>query len=285
MLHLIIGMCLGILPYMAQAQLQVLKPHTEGYAPVNGLQMYYQVYGEGRPLLLLHGAYMTIEMNWTAALPELTRNRRVIAVELQGHGRTADTERPLSYDSLASDVAALIGYLELDSVDMLGYSFGGTVAVHVAVLYPQLLRSLIVLSSVYAHEGWLPEVRRAMSSLRPEFFEHTPLKQAYDSIAPQPEHWGRFLDKMMRFDAQPFALSEKQIAGLGMPVLLVTGDNDGTDLAHVVHFYRLLGGNTFADMYGLPRSQLAILPGTTHVGLIQDTERLLPVIQAFLQQY
>ena len=135
---------------------QSAKPASSGYAPVNGINMYYEVYGEGRPLILLHGAFYTIEMNWSQLIPELSKNRKVIAVEMQGHGHTAYYERKLSVTTLASDVAGLMDYLKIDSADVAGYSMGGSVAYQFAVKYPKRLRKLVIISSTYKSSGWLP---------------------------------------------------------------------------------------------------------------------------------
>lgn len=265
-----------------QAQTEGKTPFQSGYAPVNGLNIYYEIHGTGKPLVLLHGAYMTINLNFGELIPELSKSRKVIAVELQGHGRTADTDRPFSYEALAGDVAEVLKHLKIDRADVLGYSFGGTVALQLSIQNPELVDKMIIVSTTYKHDGWLPEGRAVLRTITPEMFEQTPLKTTYDSLAPDPGHWSQFAKKMVQFDLQEFNLGEEKIKAIKSPVLLVMGDNDGVDIAHKSDMYRLLGGNVFGDMSGIPKSQLAILPGTTHVGVMMQTEWFLKNLPAFL---
>lgn len=257
-------------------------PFQSGYAPVNGLNIYYEVHGTGKPLLLLHGAYMTINLNFGELIPELSKTRKVIALELQGHGRTADIDRPYSYEALASDVAGVLKHLKIDSTDVLGYSFGGTVALQLAIQNPKLVDKMVIISTTFKYTGWLPEVRSVIQSITPEMFAQTPLKIMYDSLAPDPRYWPRFIKKMAQFDTQHFNLGEDKIKAIQSPVLLVMGDNDGVDITHKSEMYRLLGGNVFGDISGLPKSQLAILPGTTHVSVMMQSKWLLSHVPAFL---
>ena len=254
---------------------------VSGYALVNGLSMYYEIHGEGHPLVLLHGSYGTIG-SWGNLLPALAKNRQVIAVELQGHGRTTDTDRPFSHEAVADDVAQLLSQLNISSADVLGYSFGGIIALQVGIKHPGLVRKLVILSSVYKYEGWLPEVRQALAYITPELFEHTPLKTDYTRLAPDPEHWPQFVKKFATFFAQDFTLGEENVKGLQPPTLFIMGDNDGVSATHKAELYRLCGGDVFGDMAGLPASQFAVLPGTTHVSLMMQSDRLLPLITDFL---
>lgn len=253
-----------------------------GYAPVNGLKIYYEIHGTGEPLVLLHGAYMTIGLNFGELIPELSKTRKVIALELQGHGRTADTERPFSYESLASDVAGVLKHLKIDSADVLGYSFGGTVALALGIQNPELVDKMVIVSTTFKYEGWLPEVREVLKTITPEMFEQTPLKSVYDSLAPDPKYWLKFVKKFVQFDVQNFDLGAEKIKAIKSPVLLVMGDNDGVDIAHKAEMYRLLGGNVFGDISGLPKSQLAILPGTAHVSVMMQADWFLKNVPAFL---
>jgi pimeloyl-ACP methyl ester carboxylesterase len=260
-----------------------IKPDKSGYAPVNGMNIYYEVFGEGPAVVLLHGAYMTIYLNWSQLIPELTKTRKVIALELQGHGHTADSDRPFNYADLAKDVAGVMKHLKLDSADVIGYSFGGTIAYEFAIQYPELVKKLIILSSVYKYEGWLQEVRDVLNTFDPAFLDQTPLKSAYEAVAPNPAQWRKFVEKFIAFDTQSFTLGADRVKTITCPVLIVSGDNDGVDLDHLVETYRLLGGGRFGDMSGVPQSHLAILPGTTHVGLMMDTKKLVDVLIPFLQ--
>jgi len=162
---------------------QQIKPAASGYAPVNGIKVYYEVYGEGRPIVLLHGAFMTIASNWGELIPELSKTRKVIAIEFQGHGHTPFSDRKLSDTALASDVLGVMDYLKIDSADVVGYSMGGSVAYQFAIQNPQRLRKLVIISSTYKSTGWLPEINDAFKTWKPEFFLNSPLKNAYNAVA------------------------------------------------------------------------------------------------------
>jgi pimeloyl-ACP methyl ester carboxylesterase len=266
-------------------QPQNSKPKTlvsSGYAPVNGLKMYYEIHGAGKPVVLLHGSYMNIDMNYGPLITKLAPTHKVIALEMQGHGRTADIDRPFSYKAFADDVAGLLKFLKVDSADIIGYSLGGTVALQMGINHPQLVKKLVIISSVYKFTGWQPDVRQVFLSFKPEFFDNTPLKPAYQKIAPDPAHWSAFVKKNIQFDTTDFDLGADKIKAMRSPVLLIKGDNDGVDLNHITDLYRLCGGGTFGDMAGLPKSQLAIFPGTTHVTVMMETDKLAGVIQPFL---
>ncbi len=280
--------CTSIMIGSAQTTKQATKKtvaktlKSSGYAPVNGLKMYYEIHGTGKPIVLLHGSYMSIDLNYGELIPELAKTRKVIALEMQGHGRTADIDRPVSFTALADDVVKLLQYLKIDSADVLGYSLGGTVAFEMAIQHPEMVNKLIVISSVHKFKGWSEAVRNAMSGLSPEFLDATPLKTEYDRLAPDPKHWHSFLAKYIRLDQEDFDLGDEQIKALKVPVLLVMGDNDGVDINYKAALYKLCGGDVFADMAGLPPSQLAIVPGATHVTLMMQTDKLLSFIHPFL---
>jgi pimeloyl-ACP methyl ester carboxylesterase len=284
MKKIIIATLMLFLMTTASYQNAMSQAPQKGYAPVNGLNMYYEIHGEGEPILLLHGSFMTIDLNWGQLIPELAKTRKVIAVEMQGHGRTADIDRAFSYQALASDVAELIKYLEIDSADILGYSLGGTVAFQLAIQNPALVKKLILLSTVYKFDGWLPEVTAQIKSFTPTVFDNTPLITAYQKISPDPSYWHTFIEKMIRFETQHFDLGIEHIKSIQSPTLLVMGDNDGVQLSHITDMYQSLGGGVFGDMAGLPASQLAILPGKTHVSLMMDTEKIVSTILPFLDE-
>ncbi|HYC85188.1 MAG TPA: alpha/beta hydrolase, partial [Chryseosolibacter sp.] len=203
------------------------KPASTGYAPVNGIEVYYEIYGNGKALFLLHGAYMTIDMSWGQFIPELSKTRKVIAIELQGHGRTPFSTRPLSRETLASDVEGVMDYLKIDQADVVGYSFGGSVAYQFAIQSPKRLRKLVIISSTYKSGGWLPEVTYAFKNRKPELFNNSPLKAAYDAVAPDKTKWPKFLEQMMGLGARDYNLGDDNIAKISSPVLLIAGDNDG----------------------------------------------------------
>jgi len=264
-----------------QSYSQPAKPLKSGYAPVNGLKMYYEVYGEGKPLVLLHGSFMTINTNYGMLIPELSKNRKVIAVEFQGHGRTADIERPFSFENFADDVAGVLKFLKIDSTDIMGYSLGGGVALQIAIRNPQLVRKLIIASAPFKFEGWSAATRAVFPMIKPEFFEHTPIKQAYDSLAPDPKHWPQFVNKLVQMVNTPYDFTEK-VTSLKNPVLFIFGDSDGILPEHVAEMFRLAGGVRNGDLTALPNSQLAILPATSHTGLFAHADWLLSMIPAFL---
>ena len=178
---------------------QQIKPSGSGYAPVNGIKVYYEVYGGGKPLVLLHGAFYTIDMNWGQLIPELSKTRKVIAIEMQGHGHTPFSDRELSITTLASDVEKVMDYLKIDSADVAGYSMGGSVAYQFAVQSPKRLRKLVIISSTYKTDGWLPIVNGGFKDFKPEFFDNTPIKTAYDAVAPDKTKWRNFLQQMFDF--------------------------------------------------------------------------------------
>lgn len=262
---------------------QTNKPIDSGYAPVNGIRVYYEVYGEGKPLILLHGAFYTIDLNWGQLIPELSKTRKVIAIEMQGHGHSPFSDRKLSFTALASDVEGVMDYLKIDSADVAGYSMGGSVAYQFAVQSPKRLRKLVIISSTYKSDGWLKIVNSAFKNFKPEFFDNTPLKAAYDAAAPDTTKWRKFLEQMINFAGVPFNAGDSNIAKIAAPVLIISGDNDGTDKLELMKTYQLLGGGVSADMQPMPQSQLAIVPSQGHVSLMMQTTVILNYINNFLK--
>ncbi|HEY0677280.1 MAG TPA: alpha/beta hydrolase [Chitinophagaceae bacterium] len=256
---------------------------SSGLAPVNGVNIYYEVHGDGDPIVLLHGSFMTINLNWAQLIPELSKKRKVIVLEFRGHGRSTDSKEPFSYKLLASDVAGVCKFLKIDSADVLGYSLGGTVAFQLAIQNPTLVKKLIIVSSVYKYEGWLPEMRSMLKTFKPDFLDNTPLYAEYKKVAPDSTRWHAFMEKMLVFENKPYDLGEANIKAIRSPVLLIMGDNDGVDLSHVTAMYRLLGGGVFGDIAGLPRSQLSIVQGNTHVSLMMDPSIVNSRVEAFLK--
>jgi len=262
---------------------QQIKPSNSGYAPVNGTKVYYEVYGEGRPIVLLHGAFLTIDMNWGQLIPELSKTRKVIAMELQGHGHTQFSDRKLSFTTLAGDVAGVMDYLKIDSADVAGYSMGGAVAYQFAIQNPKRLRKLVIISATYKSNGWLPEVTNAFKAFKPEFFANSPMKAAYDAVAPDKTKWTGFLEQMFAFAAAPFNFGDSNISKISAPVLIISGDNDGLDKIELIKTYKLLGGGVSADMAPMPKSQLAIVPSQSHVSLMMQTGTILAYLNSFLK--
>ncbi|MDR4890575.1 MULTISPECIES: alpha/beta fold hydrolase [unclassified Chryseobacterium] len=274
---------LAIALTISQLYGQKVKPSESGYAPVNGIKVYYEVYGKGKPIVLLHGAFMTIDLNWGELIPELSKNRKVIALELQGHGHTPFSERKLSHATLASDVTKVMDYLKIDKADVAGYSFGGEVAYQLAIQSPERLNKLVIISSTYKTSGWLPEVNKALEGMKPDLFTNSPLHTAYNAVAPDKTKWTKFLEQMMASAGQPFDLGDGNISKIPVPVLIIAGDNDGLDKTELSKTYKLLGGDVFADMGPMPKSQLAVAPGQTHVSLMMQTTLILNYLNGFLK--
>jgi pimeloyl-ACP methyl ester carboxylesterase len=259
-----------------------MKPSNSGYAPVNGIKIYYEVYGEGSPVVLLHGAFYTIDMNWSQLIPDLSKTRKVIAIEMQGHGHTPFSDRKLSITTLASDVEGVMDYLKIDSADIAGFSMGGSVAYQFAVQSPKRLRKLVIISSAYKSSGWLPVVNSGLKNFKPEFFDNTPIKAAYLGVAPDTTKWTKFLEQMLAFAAIPFNIGDSNISKIAAPVLIISGDNDGLDKIELMKTYKLLGGGVSADMQPMPKSQLAIVPSQSHVSLMMQTTTILNYLNSFL---
>jgi pimeloyl-ACP methyl ester carboxylesterase len=271
-------------PIMTNGDAQA--PEAGNYAEVNGLSMYYEIHGTGEPLVLLHGAYMTIDA-MGEVVPELAKTRQVIAVELQGHGRTADIDRPLSYEQMADDVAALVDHVGIEDADIFGYSMGGGVALQVAIRHPDIVRKLVVASVSYTSDGMHPELLAMFPTITPEVFAGSPIEEAYLRIAPNPEDFPTLVAKLKRLDMEPYAWPPEDIQGISAPTLFIIGDSDAIRLEHAVELFRLLGGGVPGDLTGLPKSQLAVLPGTTHFvppgnAVLDRAGWLLPMIGEFL---
>jgi pimeloyl-ACP methyl ester carboxylesterase len=244
------------------------------YAEVNGLEMYYEVHGTGQPLVLLHGGVGAIEM-FGEVLPLLSEGRQVIAADLQAHGRTADIDRPLSFESMADDICALIEHLGFEEADVMGYSLGGSVALQTAIRHPQLVRKLALVSTPFSRDGWYPEVLAGMGQMGPEAAEpmkQTPMYQLYSSVAPRPEDWPVLLTKLGQLLEQDYDLSET-MAAIEAPTMIVVGDADSVRTAHAVEFFELLGGGQADagwDGSGMSNARLAVLPGTTHYDIFSS---------------
>ena len=264
------------------------KDQQIGYASVNGLDIYYEIRGSGEPLVLLPGGFMTVEA-MGELVPQLAPTRRVIGVELQGHGHTADIERALRFEVMADDIAALIRHLGLDQADIFGFSLGGGVGLQTAIRHPEVVRKLALASTAFKRDGWYPEVLAGMASISVETFAGTPIHETYLKTSPRPEAWPTFVAKMRHLLSEDYDWAE-DVAALTTPTLILVGDADGLRIEHAVEFFGLLGGGKAdGDMNGLPPAQLAVLPSTTHVGwappyhgIMTRTELLLPIITEFL---
>jgi pimeloyl-ACP methyl ester carboxylesterase len=244
--------------------------------------MYYEIHGTGQPLVLLHGAFSAIGTSFGGLIPTLAQGRQVIGVELQGHGRTADIDRPLTVPQMADDVAALLDHLGLAQADVFGYSLGAAVALDFALRYPERVRKLIVASLAYTMAGMHPGLMEGMANIQPEHLIGSPWHDEYARLAPRPDDFPRLVNKVKQAEQVVEDWPAQAIRSLQSPALVIIGDSDIVQPEHAVEMFRLLGGGVMGDMVGLPKSQLAILPGTTHATLPSRADLLLPVLTAFL---
>ncbi|MEV7231122.1 MULTISPECIES: alpha/beta fold hydrolase [Polymorphospora] len=254
------------------------------YATVDDLRMYYEEHGtaEGRPLVLLHGALSAIGTSFGALLPLLARTRRVVAVEFQAHGRTADADRPLTYERFAADVVGLLDHLGVDVADVLGWSMGAGVALRLGTDHPDRVGRLVLASGSFDESGLHPGLLDGIQDLRPEHLRGSQFHEEYLRTAPDPAGWANLVGKVKRLDADPPRWSADQIRALAAPTMVVLADSDIVVPEHAVRMFRLLGGGVAGDLVGLPRCRLAVLPGTTHTSLPQRAEWLAPMVDEFL---
>jgi pimeloyl-ACP methyl ester carboxylesterase len=252
----------------APAQGSPSTPDSSGYIAVNGLNYWFEIHGKGEPLLLLHGGLGSTGM-FGPVLTKLAEDRRVIGVDLQGHGRTALGTRKVSLEDIGNDLADVVRRLGLRQVDVMGYSFGGGAALRLAVQHPDMVRRLVIASAPYAQDGFFPEMlpqQAAVGAAMAEAMKETPMYQSYVAIAPKPEDFPRLLDAMGEFMRQPYDWSG-DVKKLTMPVMLVYGDSDMIRPEHIVSFYQLLGGGLKDAGWmreHMSRNRLAILPDLTH---------------------
>jgi len=252
------------------------------YADVNGISLYYEEHASGRPLILLHGGYGTGEM-FAPILPLLAGGRRVITVDLRGHGRTADMDRPLRFQTMGDDIAALIGHLGLAQADVMGYSLGAATALRTAIQHPDVVRRLVIVSHPVRHDGWFPQSLAGFDQMGPAFAEamkQSPIYEVYARVAPRVEDWPVLVGKMGTMLRQDYDWSA-EVAKITAPVMLVYGDADSVWPAHIAEFYALLGGGLRdANWDGSARSvaRLAILPGHTHYDIAFSPDLAAAVI-------
>jgi pimeloyl-ACP methyl ester carboxylesterase len=245
--------------------------------------MYYEIHGSGQPLVLLHGAFSAIGTSFGALLPELAKTRQVIAFELQAHGRTADIDRPLTLEGMADDVAAALQQLGIERADIFGYSMGAGVALHLVIRHPEVVRKLVLASVTYNRSGVHPGLLEALANAKPEMMFGSPWHEEYTRIAPKPENFATLFAKKTQMDREIQDLPAETIRAIKAPTLLIIGDSDLVRPEHAVEMFRLLGGGVFGDtLAGLPNSQLAVLPGTSHVTVVNRADLLLAIIPPFL---
>jgi pimeloyl-ACP methyl ester carboxylesterase len=261
-----------------------LAPAFSGYADVNGIKLYHEIYGQGEPLVLLPGGLMTIgEM--VTLLESLAKTHQVIAVELQGHGRTADTDRPLSFETMGDDIAALLNQLNISKADIVGLSLGAAVGLRTAIQHPDKVRRLVAISIPYAKRGWYPEAQEGMGNVSAAMAEHmlqTPTGK-FSAQWPEPQRFPHFLDKMGKMMGASYDWSAG-VKRLPMPVLLVFADNDSVPQQHIAEFFALLGGGVKEPGWQntqLSQARLAIVSGYSHYNFVSAPE-LAPIIDKYL---
>lgn len=271
-----------LLTMLVPAVVSAQQEPTTGYAPVNGVRMYYEVHGSGEPVVLLHGAFMTITNNWTGWIDELARTRKVIAVEMQGHGRTADTPRDITPGNLADDVAALLDHLGVPRADLIGYSMGGAVAMQCAIRHPDKVRKVVVISSSFRRDGMVQEGIDALANLTPDVFIGSPIEAEYRKLSPTPDDFPAFVERLLASHSKGRDIGADQLKASSAPMFFIHGDADGVRLDHIAEMYRLKGGELHGDMRPHPESRLAILPDATHVTLMDRRSIIVPMVNDFL---
>ena len=250
-------------------------------AKVNGMQMYYEVSGKGEPLVVLHGAYMNIPAMGTI-IPELAKTHRVYALEFQGHGRTNDIDRPITYPNLADDVAAFMDAVGLKKADVFGYSMGAGAGLQLAIRHPEKVNRLVVASVAYDARGFQPEFTAMIPQMSVEMFPPQ-LEQEYRKLAVNPNGFRALATKLIQLEKEPLAW-EADVKALKLPVFIIAGDADVATLEHTVAMFRLLGGGGMGDMgKPLAQSRLAILPASSHTAVITQVSLLHPMIEQFLK--
>jgi pimeloyl-ACP methyl ester carboxylesterase len=215
-------------------------------------------------------------------LPALARSRRIIAIEQQAHGHTADIDRPLTYRQMAEDTVALLSHIGIRQADFFGYSIGAGIAIEIAIDHPSVVRKLVAATPISTVDGFHPGVLAGMEALQPEHLAGSPFQEEYASIAPHPQDWPQLIAKVKQLNREFVDWSDDSVASIKVPTLLIAGDSDIVRPEHVVKLFRLLGGGVPGDTVGLPNVQLAVLPGTTHITLVDRAQWLVPMITGFL---
>jgi pimeloyl-ACP methyl ester carboxylesterase len=259
------------------------------YADINGLKMFYEIHGTSdpakAPLVLLHGAISATGTSF-GPLPELlAQTRQVIAVEQQGHGRTADIDRPMSVQSMADDTLALLARLGIGQADLFGYSLGAGIALNIVTRHPGAVRKAVLASVTYDKSGFHPEMfagpEPGESADPPGRDLQAPFEREYQALAPDPGHWPALLAKVQAMELPE--LTKQDIAAISVPILLIIGDSDIVTPEHAVAMFRLLGGGVLGDLAPMPRCQFAVLPGTSHLGVTGRADMLITMIPPFLE--
>ena len=267
------------------ASASTIPPKT-GYVQVNGMKMYYEIYGpdtaQSMPLIVLHGAYMNI-ISMGDIIPKLAKSRKVYAVELQGHGRTNDINRPITYQNLADDVAIFMDAMKINKADIFVYSMGACTGLQLVIRHPERVNKFAAASVSYDVNGWQPVFKDLIPQMTLEMFEYLPFEAEYRKLSPNPDGFDEFATKMIQLEKEPMAW-ENDVKNIKTPILIIAGDADVATLEHSVAMFRLLGGGGMGDMgVPLPASRLAVLPATSHTAVIGQSDLLVSLIDPFLK--
>jgi pimeloyl-ACP methyl ester carboxylesterase len=266
------------------------KPSRSGYLPINGLNLYHQVYGElgtsKPPLLLIPGAFMATD-SMSAWVNAFARERTVIVFDQQGHGRTPETSRQMSYEQFADDAAALLHALKVRRADVMGYSQGGGVALQLAIRHESLVSKLVSMSATFRKDGWYPSVFESIGGLNAEAFAGTPVEKAFKEHTPDAKAFDAYLEKMKALNINDQHISDKQMRSISAKTMVIVGDADGVQLEHALAMFRLRGGGdqeaaASGVLQDVPAARLVVLPAMSHIGLSGESELLVPMVSAFL---
>jgi len=275
---------------MKKGQVMGTEPSRSGYLPINGLSLYHEVYGDfdtaKPPLLLIPGAFMaTGSMKpWAVAF---ARERDVIVFDQQGHGRTPDTSRDMSYEQFADDAAALLRALEVERADVMGYSQGGGVALQLAIRHPSLVSKLVSMSATFRKDGWYPSVFEAIGGLSADEFVGTSVEAAFKEHTPDAKAFDTYVRKMKRLNIDDQNISDEEMRSISAPTMVIVGDADGVKPEHALAMFKLCGGGdeeaaASGVLQAVPSARLVVLPAMSHVGLSGESEVLVPMVTAFL---
>lgn len=258
------------------------NPTETGYAEHDGLNIYYEVHGDGEPIVLLHGAYMSARI-MTPLTEAFAANRQVIVIEQQGHGRTNDTDRPFTYEAMADDVAVVLDAIGVERADVFGYSMGGETALQFAIRHPERVRKLIAASAAISDRGFHQEMKDLLPQMSAEMWAGSPILTDYEELSPNPDRFPTLVEKLVALYQTPFDWPHSDLAGITAPTLLIFGDSDAVTPEHQVEMFRAMGGGVHGDMLpALPKVQLAVLPGTTHLGVMFSPELVHSIVETFL---
>ena len=267
------------------------RPSRSGHLPINGLSLYHEVYGElGKskvsPLLLIPGAFMATD-SMTSWVSAFAGKRAVIIFDQQGHGRTPDTSRKMSYEQFADDAAALLRALKVERADVMGYSQGGGVALQLALRHPTLVNKLVSLSATYRQDGWYPSVLKGIEGLSAEAFAGTPVEKAFKEHTPDAKAFDAYLEKLKVLNVDDQNISDAQMRSISAKTMVIVGDADGVKPEHALAMFELRGGGdeeaaASGMLQKVPAARLVILPAASHIGISGETAVLVPMVSAFL---